>query len=92
MLSRANFGLHLTGRIDAISDVKHSQGTTAKGSSYSFYQQTASVSIGGTMFEVVARADSPPSGNLIHFELDQVVRLKVQNPRIFNGKVSFDIA
>lgn len=44
------------------------------------------------MIEVVYRADKDPGAALCVLELDEVVRLKVENPRIFNGKVSFDIA
>ena len=44
------------------------------------------------MVEVVARADQDPRGPLLNFELDDVATVKVENPRVFNGKVSFDIA
>jgi len=92
MLNRSHFGLHVTGRIDSITEVTHRQGTTTKGGNYSFYQQTASVTVGGQLYEIVARSDSEPKGNLIDYQLDQIVRFKVESPRIFNGKVSFDIS
>lgn len=91
MLTRAEFGLHLKGRIDAVSIVKHSEGTTLSGKKYSFYQQIATVTVGKSQYEVVYRADSDPKGELCPFELDDKVSLRVENPRVFNGKVSFDI-
>lgn len=42
------------------------------------------------MFEVVFRADEDPGRDLVPFELDEAVRLKVENPRTFNNSVSFD--
>ena len=92
MLTRAHYGIHVTGRIDAISELNHRQGQTQKGSAYSFWQQSVILAMGGTSVEVVFRSDSEPKGDLIAYELDQVVKLKVENPRIFNGKTSFDIS
>ncbi len=84
--------MHVTGRIDSITEVEHRAGNSTGGKAYSFYQQVASVTLGGSIVEVVFRADSEPKEALCKYELDQVVRFKVQNPRIFNGKVSFDLA
>lgn len=80
----------MTGRVDSVSAVEHRQGTTQKGSAYSFYQQTATLALGGQMVEVVYRADNQPEGALCPFELDDKARIKVGTPRIFNGRVSFD--
>jgi len=44
------------------------------------------------MVEVIARADREPSGPLLPYELDQIVECRVENPRIFNGRVSYDLA
>ena len=90
MLTRANYGLHLTGRIDAVTPVQHRQGTAKNGNPYSFFQQTICISVGGEMFEVGYRADEDPKGPLANVELDEVVRIKVKNPRLYGGKISFD--
>jgi hypothetical protein len=92
MLTRANFGLHVTGRIDSISELQHREGKTQKGSDYSFYQQSVTVTLGGSLVEVVFRTDTDPKAPLVTYQLDDIVRLRVENPRIFNGKVSFDVA
>lgn len=92
MLSRADYGLHVTGRIDSIGDVDHKSGTSAKGTAYSFYQQVITLTLGGSMVEVGYRSDTNPTRPLCSHKLDDIVRLKVSNPRIYNGKVSFDIA
>lgn len=42
------------------------------------------------MYEVVFRSDKNPNGPLCDYELDQKVRVKVENPRIFGGSVAFD--
>lgn len=91
-MTRSHFGMHVTGRIDSISEVQHKEGTTQKGGKYSFYQQTASVTMGGSIVEVCTTSDQDPKSPLINHQLDEIVRFKVQNPRIFNGKVSFDIS
>ena len=92
MLTRADFGCHVTGRVDSVSELQHRQGTSNGGKSYSFFQQTATLALGGQMVEVVHRADSDPHGPLCSYELDEIVRVKVENPRVFNGRVSFDVA
>jgi len=92
LLTRADFGVHVTGRVDSLSEVQHRSGKTQKGSDYSFYQQTLTLAMGGQMVEVVFRADSDPAGPLAAFDLDEAVRIKVENPRVFNGRVSFDVA
>jgi len=92
MLTSAMRGMFLIGRVDSVSDVQHREGKTQKGSDYSFYQQTATLTLGGSMVEVVYRADKDPGAILCPLGLDELVRVKVENPRIFNGKVSFDIA
>jgi len=89
-LSRADFGMHLTGRVDAVGPVAHKAGTSKGGASYSFYQQVIAMSIGGQMYEVGYRSDKQPSGDLCPHHLDDVVKIKVENPRQFNGKISFD--
>jgi len=92
MLTRSHFGIHVTGRVDSISEVSHRSGKTQKGSDYSFYQQTITLAMGGQMVEIVSRADSDPRGPLFTYELDEAVRIKVENPRVFNGRVSYDAA
>jgi len=82
--------MHCTGRVDSLTDVENRSGTSAKGNAYSFFQQTATIAMGGEMVEVVFRADKEPSGPLCSYELDQMVRIKVEKPRIFNGRTSFD--
>lgn len=83
--------MHITGRVDAISEVNHKTGNGKNGNPYSFYQQTVAVSVGGEMFEIAFRSDNAPVGSaLALYELDEAVRIKVTNPRLYNGKVSFD--
>jgi len=91
-LTRADYGIHVTGRVDSVSEVEHRQGTTKSDKAYSFFQQTVTLALGGQMVEVVYRSDSQPAGALCAFALDDVVRLKVGNPRVFNGRVSYDAA
>ncbi|MBB5349872.1 hypothetical protein HNR46_000093 [Haloferula luteola] len=93
MLTRADYGLAITGRVDAIEPLRHRQGVgKGSGQPYSFWQQSASIAIGGEMFEVNFRADTDPGGDLVPFELDEVVRIRVGAPRVYNGKTSFDAA
>lgn len=82
--------MHITGRVDSVSELTNKSGTSQKGSVYSFWQQIATIALGGQMVEIIFRADKEPSGLLCDLQLDQVVRVKVENPRIFNGRVSFD--
>lgn len=89
-MTRKDYGIHVTGRVDSVTELQHRSGTSAKGSAYSFYQQVATLALGGEMVEVVFRADANPGGPLCHYELDDVIRVKVHNPRIFGGRVSFD--
>ncbi|MEM1085437.1 MAG: hypothetical protein AAGI48_15100 [Verrucomicrobiota bacterium] len=91
-MTRSAFGLHVTGRIDAIGELRHRSGKASSGADYSFWQQAVSVAVGGAMFEVNYRSNDEPSGPLVPFELDQPVRLKVEKPRVYNGTVSFDAA
>lgn len=90
MLTRAQFGLHVTGRVDSVGELTHRQGTAKNGSAYSFWQQNMTLALGGSMVEVAYRADADPGGPLVPFELDDAVRVKVEKPRIFNGVVAFD--
>ena len=92
MLKSGKRGIFITGMVDSVTEVQHRSGKTQKGGDYSFWQQTATFAIRGAMVEVVARADQDPRGPLLNFELDDVATVKVENPRVFNGKVSFDIA
>lgn len=82
--------MHVTGRVDALTDVTHREGTTAGGKHWSFYQQLATLALGGEQVEVAFRSDTPPAGPLFVAELDSIVKIKVEKPRIFNGKASFD--
>jgi hypothetical protein len=92
MLTRKDFGMHVTGRVDSKSELKHRSGKTQKGADYSFWQQSITLAMGGSQVEVVYRADSDPGHDLCSLDLDDIVRLKVQNPREFGGKMSFDVA
>lgn len=75
-----------------MSELAHRSGVSqASGKAWEFYQQTVSLSIGGAMIDVNFRADTDPGKPLCSFELDSIVRLKVENPRIYAGKVSFDV-
>lgn len=89
-LTRADYGLHLTGMVDACSEVTHRQGTTEKGKSWSFYQQVIGLAVGGELYEITYRTESDPGVTLCPYELDDKVRIKVENPRSYNGKVTFD--
>jgi hypothetical protein len=90
-LTRAAFGLHVTGRIDAIEEIRHRQGQSKGGSAYEFWQQSCFVTVGGEIYEVNYRADKDPGNKpLVPFELDDKARIRVSSPRVYNGKVSFD--
>ena len=80
----------MTGRVDSVGDVENRAGTTEKGKGYSFWQQKASLALGGLMVEVVYQSDDEPKSPLCVLELDQIVKIKVEKPRVFNGRVSFD--
>lgn len=82
--------MHVTGRVDSVSESENRKGKTQAGKDYSFWQQTMTLALGGHMVEVVYRADSEPSGPLCPHGEDEVCRVKVGTPRIFNGRVSYD--
>ena len=90
LLTRKDYGMHVTGMIDSITPVTHRQGTTAAGKPWQFYQQTITLALGGDQVEVAFRSDTPPTGPLFVCELEDRVKIKVEKPRVFNGKVSFD--
>ncbi len=92
MLTRANYGTTVCGRVEHLTGVIHREGQSEKGKKYSFYQQTVTLTMGQSQVEVNATADSDPGAALFGFDLDEVVRLKVVTPRIYNGKVSYDLA
>jgi hypothetical protein len=91
VLTRADFGVVVCGRVDSVGDLTNRTGKTKQDKDYSFWQQTASLTVGGEIIEVVYRSDSEPVGILCPLVLDEIVRVKVTKPRVFNGKTSFDI-
>jgi len=81
----------VVGRVEQVSECAHRSGTSASsGKPWSFYQQTVSLTVGLSMVDVNFRADEQPSGPLCVFELDEIVKIKVENPRSYAGKTSFD--
>lgn len=84
--------MHVTGRVDSVSSVDFRSGKTQAGKDYSFYQQVLTLALGGQMVEVIFRSEKEPSGSLTNHDLDDVIRIKVEKPRIFNARVSFDAA
>lgn len=82
--------MEVCGRVDLVTEVMHRKGKSAKGNEYDFYQQVVTLALGGHQAEVVYRSDDAPMGPLVDLELDSIVRLRVRNPREFNGSVSFD--
>lgn len=92
LLTRSHFGMHVTGRVDSVSDVQYRHGKTEKGGSYAFWQQTITLALGGLMVSVNKTYDVDPGTPKVHFDLDSIVRLKVEKPRVYNGAISFELA
>jgi len=92
MLTRADFGCHCTGRIDFIGPVTHRSGKGAtSGKDFSFWEQKIVLAMGGPQVEVAYISETAPAGDIIprEFELDQIVKIAAEKPRVFNGRVSF---
>ena len=78
--------------MDLITEVIHRKGVAKNGNSYEFWQQSVSVTTGGQIFEVSWRSDTDPGENMVPHQLDDIVRIKVGSPRMYNGQLSFDAA
>jgi len=79
------------GRVDAYQPPVLRSGVNEKGKPYSFWQEVVTVTVGRNQYEVKCRTDKEPAAPHFRVELDEIVKLRVENPFNYNGSVSFDI-